>query len=321
MPLLPDTYSPPLPLRVGPHGHLGTLWPVLVRRVTGFDHSCRHRLETADGDFIDVDGHPVGRSRAVLICHGLEGHSRRRYVLGMGKQFHLAGFDVWALNYRGCSGEPNRLPSSYHSGKTEDLALVVNWLAPRYASLSLAGFSLGGNLILKYLGESREDRPAALKSAVAISAPTDLGTCACRLERPENWLYQRRFLDTLKEKAVAKSRAFPDLPSPERLARIRTLREFDDVYTGPVHGFGSAVNYYRQCSSRKFLPSIACPTLLLSAQDDPLLTRTCHPVEEAKRNPHLHLCLTQFGGHTGYYQAGDAYWSDQMAVDFIHQRS
>lgn len=320
MPILPDSYRPPLPLSLALHGHLGTLWPVLSRRIQGFDHACRHRLETADGDFIDVDGHPGGHTRAVLICHGLEGHSRRRYVLGLARHFHRAGFDVWAINYRGCSGEPNRLRCSYHSGRTEDLALVINWLAPRYQSLALAGFSLGGNLVLKYLGEKRQDRPECLKAAVAISAPTDLGTCACRLERPENWIYQKRFLGSLKDKIKHKAKIFADLPRPERIDKVRTLRELDDLYTGPVHGFGSAVNYYRQCSSRQFLPTIDRPTLLLNAQDDPLLTKGCHPVEEAKRNANLHLCLTQFGGHTGYYQAGDFYWSDQMALDFVQER-
>lgn len=320
MPLLTVGYRPLWPFR---SAHLSTVWPSVARRVDGIDWGVRERLETPDGDFVDLDGRPSGRSRAIVICHGLEGHSRRAYVLGLARAFELAGFDAWALNFRGCSGEVNRTRGAYHSGLTDDLQLAVARLSNQYRTVVVAGFSLGANVVLKYLGEPRDDRPRQLHSGVVFSTPCDLASSAIELNKPKNWLYRERFLRTLKKKLRLKAATFPGLPDARTIDRLRTLDQFDDLYTAPVHGFADAADYYRRASSRQFLMGLDRPTLMLSAQDDPILAPECFPWAEARQQPFLHLCAPPHGGHTGFYLPGDLYWSERLAVDFVteHRRT
>lgn len=317
MPLLELSYRPAWPFRFG---HASTIWPSAMRRIHGFEWTVRERLETPDGDFVDLDGRPDGRSRAIVICHGLEGHSRRAYVLGLARAFERAGFDPWALNFRGCSGESNRTCGAYHSGLSDDLHLAVAHLAGRYRTVVAAGFSLGANVVLKYLGEPRDDRPRQLHSGIAFSAPCDLASSAIELNKPKNWLYRERFLRTLKKKLRLKAACFPGLPDARTIHRLRTLDQFDDLYTAPVHGFADAADYYRRASSRQFLMGIDRPTLMLSAQDDPILAPECFPWAEAKLQPFLHLCTPLYGGHTGFYLPGDLYWSERLAVEFVMEQ-
>ncbi len=316
MPLLAVDYRPSWPFR---SGHVNTIWPSATRRIAGFDWTVRERLETPDGDFVDLDGRPTGRSAAIVICHGLEGHSRRAYVLGLARAFEQAGIDAWALNFRGCSGEPNRTRGAYHSGLSDDLQLAVASLAGRYQAVVVAGFSLGANVVLKYLGEPRADRPPQLHSGVVFSTPCDLASSAIELNKPKNWLYRQRFLRTLKKKLELKAASFSGLPDRRTIERLRTLDQFDDLYTAPVHGFADAADYYRRASSRQFLQGLDRPTLMLSAQDDPILAPACFPWEEAARQPFLHLCAPRHGGHTGFHQLGDRYWSEQLAVEFVQK--
>ncbi len=309
-------YKPPVPFR---NGHLNTIFPTLFRKVQEVTYD-RERITTPDGDFLDIDWSRNGSSRLALVIHGLEGDSRRAYVKGMVRVLNRSGWDVAALNLRGCSGEPNRKVRFYHSGATEDVETVVEHLVEEpYTELSLIGFSLGGNLVLKYLGERGESAPRTISGAVAISVPLDLLGCADELERPGNFVYRWRFLSHLWQKVRTKAAMHPGEIDTEAFRRIRTLRDFDDYYTAPIHGFDGANDYYRRCSSKAVLPDIARPTLILNAQDDPFLSATCYPVDIARRHPLIELITPRFGGHVGFVQRDGRghYWSEEIAALFL----
>ena len=315
-------FAPPFWLR---NPHVQTIAAAKLRRVPGPAYM-RQRIETSDGDFLDLDWvyAAVGKTRSsqlVIISHGLEGNSRRTYVRGMANAFLRGGWDVCAWNFRGCSGEPNRLFRSYHSGATKDLETVVNHVltTAQYDVLALIGFSLGGNLTLKYLGERRLDVHASIKGAVAVSAPCDLAASSAQLDRKSNAIYMQYFFRSLRKKAKRKAEKFPDLIDPEVVADMKTFREFDDYYTAPAHGFKDAEDYWEKASSKPFLPSIRVPTLIVSALDDPFLAPECFPYAEASASDHLHLLTPQRGGHTGFLSglmAAES-WSEQVARDFV----
>ena len=311
--------------------HRQTLVPALTRRVPSPPWQ-RERLELPDGDFLDLDWSRTprrlpGNGRVVVISHGLEGNSRRSYMAGMVQAFNQAGWDAVAWNFRGCSGEPNRSPQAYHSGSSGDLARVVDHVVAAQdgeaqPQVALVGFSLGGNVTLKYLGERGEDR-GPIRGAVAFSVPCDLASAAEAMSRRSTRPYLEHFLRTLRSKAAAKVRQFPtDLPAITRAAhwhQVRTFREFDDAFTAPVHGFRDAADYWARCSSRPLLERIRVPTLLVNALDDPFLTPACFPREEAARSPHLWLETPAGGGHVGFRGAGDrdTFWHERRAVDFL----
>ena len=278
----------------------------------------RERLETPDGDFIDLDWAAPGAGKVAVLCHGLEGNAHRSYMLGMTRALGAAGWDIAAYNYRGCSGEPNRLLRSYHSGATDDLRFVLDHVLERgYTSLALVGFSLGGNLILKFLGEDPGSVPAAVLGAVAISAPVSLADGSAELARRGNRLYQQRFLRKLRKKIRRKARALPGRIDERHFAHIKTLIDFDDHYTAPLHGFRDAADYYARCSSRQWLGDIRIPTLLVSALNDPFLGKDCYPHAEARESEFFFLDTPEFGGHVGFHARGGRYWSEQRAADFL----
>jgi predicted alpha/beta-fold hydrolase len=312
-----SSYRPP-PLLT--NGHLQTVLPWLLRRVPGLRY-VRERIPTPDGDFLDLDWAPAGASRLVVVCHGLEGSSRAAYVRGMLRAFQRRGWDGLALNFRGCSGEPNRRLRSYHSGATEDLATVLDHVGctRRYRRLALVGFSLGGNLVLKYLGERGSDLPEGLGSCAAVSVPCDLAGSSARMAAPANRLYMARFLRTLCRKAAGKARRFQGALRPEDFRGLRTFREFDDRYTAPAHGFRDAVHYWAACSSRRFLAGIRVPTLLVNAANDPFLSPGCFPTAEAAASPYVLLEIPAAGGHVGFPTAtlaGD-YWHERRVAEHI----
>jgi predicted alpha/beta-fold hydrolase len=302
------------------HAHLATSLPTLLRRVDGVNWR-RQRISLVDGDFLDLDfSHegPPGDQPTVVLCHGLEGNTGRQYMLGMARAFAGAGWQVVGMNYRGCSGEPNRRAFSYHSGATEDLREVLDQLAGTgHRVAALVGFSLGGNLILKYLGEDPAGRHDDLRAAVVFSVPIDLADGERQLRRRANVFYRRRFLRKLIAKTEQKAEMFPDQIDRDRLARVRNLWDFDEFFTGPLSGYAGAEDYYRRCSSRQFLPRITLPTLLVSAQDDPFLGPRCYPVEEAEASSCFHLEMPRHGGHVGFRLPGGLYYSEQRAVAFV----
>lgn len=302
-------------------GHVQTLFPPLFR-LRAHVHYERERLETSDGDFIDLDWSRHGRDRLVVILHGLEGHSRRKYVLGMARAAGMTGFDVVAMNFRGCSGEPNRKAGMYHSGWTRDLheTLLHVLQDGTYRSVDLIGFSLGGNVVLKYLGENPAAVPEPVGRAVAFSVPCDLLDSARALARPQCRLYTRYLLGQLRDKVVLKNRIFPGLLDVRGVGRITTFREFDDRFTAPLHGFRDAHDYWRRSSSRQFLPAVNRPTCIINALDDPFLGPDCYPRDEAQANSCLTLLTPRGGGHVGFVGTsgpGGLYWSEWVAMQFL----
>ena len=317
MPLV-DSHLPsaPLPLR---NGHAETLFAGLLRRGPKVEFA-RERLELADGDFLDIDWSRNGSQRLALITHGLEGHSRRPYVLGMAKALKAAGFDVLARNLRGCSGELNRLPQAYHSGETGDLRAVLDHAlaSGKYDEVVLVGFSVGGNQTLRFLGEDPASVPGAVAAAVCVSVPCDLTASERALARPENRIYLKNFLTTLCAKVRRKTQTFPGLVDMDRLARVRDFRDFDDLFTAPRHGFRDAAHYYAEASSLPVLADVRVPTLVLNARNDPFLTPECFPEAQARANAALFLETPATGGHVGFVPPRfGPYRSETRAVEFL----
>lgn len=298
-------------------GHLETIYPALFRKVD-IQKPFRERIETPDGDFLDMDWYRSGSGRLVIISHGLEGNSTRPYMLGMVRKFLLQGFDVLAWNFRGCSEEMNRKVIFYHSGATYDLNTVVNFAQADYQEIYLVGFSLGGNLTLKYLGERKFPNPK-IKKAVAISVPLDLARSCEKISTGENIIYSKRFLTTLKEKIVRKTLLFPGELPVGLLRKTKTLQDFDNYFTGPLHGFSDAAEYYQVNSSLQFLEQIEIPVLILNAQNDPFLSETCFPMKLAKTLDLVHFEFPKHGGHVGFsgLSPEKSYYSELRAVEFI----
>ena len=299
------------------NGHLQTIVPAIFRKspVLPFE---RERINTSDRDFLDLDWLKQGSEKLLIISHGLEGNSRRPYMQGMARVFFERGWDVLAWNFRGCSGELNRQPYFYHSGATHDLAAVMAHAAPRYASISFVGFSLGGNLTLKYLGEAHPFKDI-LHRAVGISVPLNLGDSCDKISMPENRMYARRFLRSLKFKILAKSKFFPDQINLGPLSAIQDIRTFDHVYTGPMHGFDSAEDYYAKCSSIHFLEQINQEVLIINARNDPFLSESCFPEQLGERLKNVYMEFPEHGGHVGFRMGGwkGMYWSEFRAFEFI----
>jgi predicted alpha/beta-fold hydrolase len=292
---------------------------VIFRRALLITHE-RERIATPDGDFLDLDWNRDHRSESlVIITHGLEGNSANDSVQGMASAFHRVGWDSLAWNLRGCSGEMNRLLRTYHSGAWEDLECVINHAAGGYRRIALVGFSIGGNLTLKYLGDHGAAIHPTIKGAVTFSVPCDLASSALALESRINSIYMNHFLRDLRRKIREKATAFPGGISTEGLDRIRTFREFDGIYTAPLNGFLSAEDYWAKSSSKPALLGISVPTLLVNALNDPFLGPECFPREEAAANPYIHLELPKSGGHLGFITFACEYWSETRAVEFLRR--
>ena len=320
MPALESPYSPPLLFR---NGHIATIYAGLFRRVHGVEQQ-RERISLPDGDFIDLDWSysKEPSQKVVVLLHGLEGHGQRPYITGSAKIFNQHGYDACAVNFRGCSGETNKLFRSYHSGATEDLDAILNHVIAldKYSQIIIKGFSLGGNLTLKYLGEGRKIHKQ-VKAAVAVSVPCDLHDSLLQLLKPKNILYAKRFRNHLVAKLWAKNEKFPDLISKEEIRAIKTLKDFDDIYTSKAHGFEDAIDYYTQCSSKQFLAAINTPTLIINAKDDSFLGQACYPVEEVNANDQISMKMPAYGGHVGFYEADNISYTEKLAVKYLAERS
>jgi hypothetical protein len=317
-----NAYSPAWWLP-GPHAR--TIWGRFFRQTRPLG-TRTERWDTPDGDFIDIvrlDSAP-GRPR-LLILHGLEGTSQSHYARGL---FLEAARREWAadlLLFRGCGGELNRAPRFYHSGETSDLDAVVRRLldADHETPLVLAGVSLGGNVLLKWLGELGESVPRRVVAASAISVPFDLERAARHIDHGFARVYQRHFLRSLRRKALAKLDRYPDLVPRQRIELARTLYEFDDAVTAPVHGFADANDYYSRSSSIGFLSRIRVPTLLLNAVDDPFLPRDV--LDRVRRvvesNDRIEVEFPAVGGHVGFISGPNPlrpfYYAEWRVTEFL----
>ena len=305
-----------------PEGHSQTMFPALFRRV-GHVTKRPERLELPDGDFLDLEWAESGRARLAILSHGLEASAGSEYIQGMAAALVRHGWDVLAWTFRGCGSEPNRLLRMYHSGATEDLdAVISHALATHPAtSIDLIGFSLGGNLTLKYLGENPAARSPRLHRAVAFSVPCDLACSSRTLAKRSNWLYMERFLRKMRAKVRVKQRMFPGQLDLTGLDQICRFQEFDDRFTAPIHGFRDAADYWARNSCRQFLPHISLPTLLVNAENDPFLGPECYPREEAAASGFFHFEAPETGGHVGFQPAdgADGYWSETRAIRFLSE--
>jgi predicted alpha/beta-fold hydrolase len=310
-----------------PGPHLQTIWPTMIRRRAKTLKLRRERIELDDGDFVDLDwvdqeiiqsnSHP--NVPIVLILHGLEGSVYSPYAQGMLQAIAQAGWRGVLMHFRGCSGEMNRLPRIYHSGDTRDVAAVVDILHRRESQTPLAviGFSIGGNVLLKWLGETGDQNP--LTAAIAISVPFELDKAAAQLQKGFSRVYEWYLLRYLRRKVLKK---FRNSSYSLLLANLRSLREFDDKVTAPLHGFIDAEEYYKKSSSRQFLKDIHVPTLLLQAEDDPFMTPDVIP-EEKELSKMINLEVTKSGGHVGFI-AGKLpwraeYWLEQRVPLFLKE--
>jgi len=321
MPLVrPSTYSPPLGFW---SGHLQTVYPTVFRRLPVVAKE-RERIATPDDDFLDLDwARETPSKRLAILTHGLEGSSRSPCILGSAYGLVASGWNVLAWNLRGCSGEPNLKPCSYHSGSIDDLETVLKHAETQglYECIVLIGYSLGGNITLKFLGDLGHFVDAPVRAAVAISVPCDLAGSVKQLEHFQNRIYMRRLLKTLKAKTREKIERFPGKIADEGLDQIHTLREFDEVYTAPLHGFLNAADYWRQCTCLRRLANINVPTLMINAQDDPFLTTDCYPIDIALKKPNLFLEMPKHGGHMGFveFSRDNEYWADQRIIQFLDE--
>ncbi|GAB5537841.1 MAG: alpha/beta fold hydrolase [Rubricoccaceae bacterium] len=300
-------------------GHRQTIWPSLFRTVEGVTYE-RERLELADGDFLDLDWMRAESAEApvAIVAHGLEGSSDRAYVRGLVRAIHRRGWSVVAWNLRGCSGEPNRLLRTYHSGVSDDLdAVVRHVLTSRVRRVAVLGFSLGGNVTLKWLGEQGEDVDDRIVAGVGISVPVDLAGSARAMEGLSRRLYMVRFLRSLTEKVHEKAMRFPGEIELAGLETMRTFAQFDGQFTAPIHGFASAEDYWARASSLPLLSEIRVPTLLVNALDDPFLSPSCYPTEIASSSTYLTLLTPRWGGHVGFMTTGEEYWSETVAAQFL----
>ncbi len=316
MPIISSKYNPP---HLFKNGHFSTIYSGLVRQINNIEPK-RERINLPDGDFLDVDWcySPQKTNRLIIVLHGLEGNSQRPYVQGTAKYFNENGFDALLVNFRSCSGEPNILFRSYHSGATEDLEAVIDYVISNYSyqTIIIKGFSLGGNVTLKYLGE-REYIPEQIKAGIAISVPCFLYGSMLELHTFKNVLYAKRFKKHLLEKLKEKKQRFPHLVSDKDFNNIKTLKDFDDFYTSKAHGFKDALDYYDKCSCLQFLNSIKTPAYILNAKNDSFLSQECFPVKIAEEHKYIHLEITDYGGHVGFYDQKNIYYNEKRSVEFV----
>lgn len=317
MPIVDSMYHSPRLLR-NPHIH--TVLCATMRQRPRVPYT-RERLELLDGDFIDLDWSLRDNKKIVIFSHGMEGSSRSKYILHSVKAVNAVGVSAVAWNMRGCSGQANRKLHFYHSGKTEDLAAVVEYVRKKgFRKIWLVGFSLGGNLTLLYLARAGKNVRREIQRAVAICAPVDLVSSQQQIERKENSIYLRRFLRDFRKKFKNKRKMrglYIDIKKFNR--RIKTLAHLDAHYTAPWNGFANEVEYYRSASSLPLLHKISIPTLLLNPEDDTFLSEDCYPVQVARHSKIFHLEMPKSGGHCAMltnYRLHDSYMEKRI-VEFF----
>ncbi len=322
----PTTFKPAWWLS---NSHLQTIYPALFRNAPNPPDYRRERLETPDHDFIDIDYCGTGNQPLVMVVHGLTGSSQSSYIKGLQSALLKQGLRSAALNFRGCSGSSNNQARSYHSGETEDIHFLYQTLRLREPDTPLAvvGFSLGGNVVLKWLGE--QGRQLDLFAAVAVSVPLLLGVCATKLDNGFSRFYRGRLLDELKAYMHNKLQHLDSIGQAQEAMKVRALGDlsdigsfwqYDDRIVAKLHGFDDVHDYYRRSSSRQYLQAITVPTLLLQALDDPFMTQEVLPdLDEVSTQ--VQLEFTRHGGHVGFISGlipfRPEYWLEQRIPEFL----
>ena len=315
MPQIKSRYKPSLPFK---SGFISTVYSGLIRYIKYPQK--RERIKLSDGDFLDLDWSYASRASnsLVIILHGMEGHGQRPYVSGIARHLNTQHIDAICVNFRGCSGQINTHFFSFHSGQTEDLKDVITHVISNhnYDSIFLNGISLGGNIVLKYLGET-SDVPKQIKAAMAVSVPIDLAGSSKALHSFKNCFFHIYFMIALKLKVKQKHRQFPTKISRLSLWRIWTLRSLDEIYTSRANGFKDAAHYYNKSNSLQYLPAITTPVLILNALNDTFLTETCYPNAIAEDNTYIYLETPKYGGHVGFILPGGVYYNELRAAEFF----
>lgn len=319
MPLVSSSYKAK---GIFKNGHFSTVYSAKLRPSPSVKQK-RERLILPDDDFLDIDWslcNEPSRKVAILL-HGLEGNAQRTYIKGQARHLISNGWNAAAINYRSCSGEPNKKYPSYNAGKTDDLESIINFILnkDRFSEIALVGFSLGGNLLLKYLGE-RQTIPKEITKGISISSPLSLKGSLEQLEQAQNWLYRTSFLYGLRSKFKAKMSQFPEKMTPADLKRIRSLFDFDTIYTARAHGFESAWDYYAKNSSLQFIPQITVPVLILNAQNDSFLSPECYPFDLASNSKNIYLETPKHGGHVGFHLSNKSYYSETRTLQFLNTK-
>jgi len=302
--------------------HLQTLWPVFFKKRHPLELTAE-QVELDDGDFIDLRWSKKTSDKTVLVLHGLEGSLESHYVNGIMFQLEQSGYKPVLMHFRGCGGSINRLARAYHSGETGDVSTIVEHIKNKTGEYPYAaiGFSLGGNVLLKWLGESGESNP--LKKAVAVSVPFRLHDAAKRLEKGVSKIYREHLLTSLRKTYIEK---FKNITSPLSVdvQQLKSFWDYDDKVTAPLHGFAGAQDYYDQCSSRQFLKMIKVPTRIIHSSDDPFMfDETVPDREELSRS--IDFLLTTHGGHVGFISGttpGSNYsWSEMKIIEFLKEKN
>ncbi|MEN8703116.1 MAG: alpha/beta fold hydrolase [Polaribacter sp.] len=318
MPILNSDFSPTIPFK---NGHFSTIYgPLFLKEDIKY---ARERLLTWDQDFIDLDFSKVGGTTVAILIHGLEGSSFSHYMTSNVKYLNKKNIDTVCFNLRGCSGEDNNILATYHSGKTDDLDFVVNHIVEKhyYKNIILIGFSLGGNLTLKYLGEKGSNLFPNIKGGIACSVPIDIASAEKKLENFENKLYMGVFFKTMKNKILDKSIKFPEYKiNTVKLLKATKFKHLEHLYTVPVFGFKSPEDYWEKASSKPYILKIKVPTLLLNAKDDSFLSKKCYPIKEAKESEFFFFETPSYGGHCGFisrFKKEDNTWLQERIFKFI----
>lgn len=320
MPILPSNFLPTIPFR---NGHFNTMYrPLFMKGSVNYD---RERLYTWDNDFIDLDFSKVGSKTLAVLIHGLEGSSSSSYITATIKHLNDKYLDAVCFNLRGCSGEDNNLLATYHSGKTEDVNFVINHILDKYNydNIVIIGFSLGGNLTLKYIGEKGTELPSEIKGGIACSVPIDIASAEKEMDKLKNKLYMEVFFKTMKNKILEKAHKHPEFQlDKDKLFKATKFKHLEYLYTVPVFGFESPEDYWQKASSKPYISAINKPTLLINAKDDTFLSKECYPKEEAKNSKNFFLEITKYGGHCGFmssFKPSENTWLEERIARFINR--
>jgi predicted alpha/beta-fold hydrolase len=319
MPILTSDFNPSLPFK---SAHFNTMYrPLFMKDSISYE---RKRITTWDADFIDLDFSFISSKTLVLLIHGLEGSSESNYMITTSNHLNNSGLDTVCMNLRSCSGEDNLLLETYHSGKTDDVDFIIKHLTANYnyENIIIVGFSLGGNLTLKYLGEY-DDIPTEVKGGIAVSVPIDLTSSQAELTKLKNKIYLNEFLRTLKLKILEKAEKFPEYKlNKELLFKATKFRHLEKQYTVPIFGFESSDDYWIKASSKPYIPNIKVPALLINSLDDSFLSEKCFPNKEAKSLSNFYLLTPDYGGHVGFISSftnTDNYWLENRIGQFINE--